>query len=108
MKYKIAVRKSEEGWPAPVELAMIGTFGFVFGSVGYICGVVGPIYLDPSSNLHPIQGTFVTGPGGLLAGLVVGSRVARHGLHLLASLGRLAIGSLLVALARFVLSLRWP
>jgi len=80
-------------------------FGLVFGFVGFICGFLGPMHLNPSSNLGPITGIILTGPGGILVGVVVGLCVAYQRLSLTASLGALAIGSLLVALASLALSL---
>jgi hypothetical protein len=80
-------------------------FGAVFGFVGLICGFVGPTILNPSSNLAPIIGILVTGPGGFFVGVVVGLWVAYHRLSFEASFGALAVGSLFVALASLALSL---
>jgi hypothetical protein len=50
-------------------------FGLVFGFVGFVSGLVGPTYLNPNSNLGPITGIILTGPGGFLVGVVVGACV---------------------------------
>jgi hypothetical protein len=61
--------------------------------------------LNPGCNLCPIIGFIATGPGGVLAGIVVGLWVAIRRLSFRASLGALGIGSLLVALVTLALSL---
>jgi hypothetical protein len=86
-------------------LSMVITFGGFFGCVGFICGLLGPMFLNPSSNLGPITGIFVTGPGGALVGVAVGVWAAKQRLNSVASLWVLAIGSLVVAFASLALSL---
>lgn len=46
------------------------------GVAGFVSGYVGPIVLDPDANQGPLVGIFITGPGGALAGLVLGALFA--------------------------------
>ncbi len=46
--------------------------GIVFGSIGFIAGFFGPIIFNPSANLGPLLGIFITGPIGFLIGLIAG------------------------------------
>ena len=46
-------------------------WALVFGAVGFGCGFFGPIALNPSANQGPLVGIFITGPGGVLLGLVL-------------------------------------
>ena len=46
--------------------------GITFGIIGFILGFFGPMLLTPSSNQGPLIGIFLTGPAGILLGLVVG------------------------------------
>lgn len=79
-------------------------FGLVFGFVGLMCDMVGgAIRFNPSSNLAPIIGVIVTGPGGVLVGLVVGFWAGYRRARGPAFLGTLAIGSVLVGVASLAL-----
>ena len=42
------------------------------GLTGLLCGFLGPIVLAPDANQGPLLGIFITGPGGVLAGLAIG------------------------------------
>lgn len=44
----------------------------IFGLTGFILGVYVPIILNPSTVQGPLIGIFLTGPAGILLGLVVG------------------------------------
>jgi hypothetical protein len=44
---------------------------------GFCAGFYGPIALTPESNQGPLLGIFITGPAGLIGGLVLG-RIALH------------------------------
>jgi hypothetical protein len=44
----------------------------VLGAAGFVSGYVGPLILDPDANQGPLLGLFIAGPGGMLAGLVLG------------------------------------
>lgn len=44
----------------------------VLGSIGFLCGFVGPIVLAPESNQGPMLGLFITGPTGVLLGAILG------------------------------------
>jgi hypothetical protein len=46
--------------------------GILFGAIGFISGFIGPILLDPSANLGPLLGIFITGPLGFLVGITGG------------------------------------
>jgi len=50
----------------------IGVWVLALGAVGFACGFFGPIALDPGANQGPLLGIFITGPGGVVAGLVAG------------------------------------
>lgn len=43
------------------------------GATGLFCGFFGPIALSPDANQGPLLGIFVTGPAGMIAGLVLGA-----------------------------------
>ena len=43
------------------------------GGVGFLCGFVGPIILNPASNQGPLFGIFITGPLGFLLGAAGGA-----------------------------------
>src|SRR5438128_1489882 len=62
-------------------------FGAVFGFVGLICGLVGPTILNPSSNLAPIIGILVTGPGGVFVVVTVALWVGYRRLSFVACFG---------------------
>lgn len=51
-------------------LAAIG--GFLMGITGFVVGFFGPIQFQPWANQGPMLGLFVTGPGGVLLGIIVG------------------------------------
>lgn len=48
----------------------------VLGLVGFLCGFIGPMVLTPQSNIGPIIGILMTGPGGALLGAVIGGVLA--------------------------------
>ena len=43
-----------------------------FAATGFVCGFLGPIVLNPEANQGPLLGIFITGPGGAIAGVVMG------------------------------------
>ncbi|MGH8138063.1 MAG: hypothetical protein ACREVV_07700 [Steroidobacteraceae bacterium] len=45
----------------------------MLGGIGFVAGYFGPIALDPDANQGPLLGIFVTGPGGAVAGLILGA-----------------------------------
>ncbi|HUO44888.1 MAG TPA: hypothetical protein VMT94_08280 [Burkholderiales bacterium] len=51
-------------------------WALVLGAVGFACGYFGPIIFSPDANQGPLLGIFVTGPGGLIAGFVLGLLVS--------------------------------
>ena len=55
---------------SPVSSMLIGAF--VIGSVSFLAGFLGPIMLSPESNQGPLLGLLITGPLGIVVGLVVG------------------------------------
>lgn len=57
--------------PARV-LQAAGIDAVVLGAVGFLCGFLGPIALSPDANQGPLLGIFITGPGGAVAGLLLG------------------------------------
>jgi hypothetical protein len=46
--------------------------GLVLGAVGLVAGFFGPMLLAPEANQGPMLGLFITGPLGLLVGLLWG------------------------------------
>jgi hypothetical protein len=49
-----------------------GFWALALGGVGGAAGFFGPMILSPDANQGPMLGLFITGPGGALAGLVLG------------------------------------
>jgi hypothetical protein len=45
---------------------------FIFGIIGFSAGFFGPIIFAPSANQGPLLGIFITGPLGVLIGIVAG------------------------------------
>lgn len=75
------------------------------GVAGFLAGFIGPLIVNPDANQGPLLGLFVTGPGGALAGLVLGTvagllpmsdAARRH--SLLVCVLALVLGTLYVAL----------
>jgi hypothetical protein len=51
----------------------LGLWVITLGAVGFCAGFFGPIALNPEANQGPLLGLFITGPIGLLAGIVLGA-----------------------------------
>jgi len=49
-----------------------GFWALAMGAVGGAAGFFGPIFLNPDANQGPMLGIFITGPGGALAGAILG------------------------------------
>jgi hypothetical protein len=49
-----------------------GFWALAMGAVGFAAGFFGPMFLSPDANQGPLLGIFITGPGGALAGLLLG------------------------------------
>jgi hypothetical protein len=49
-----------------------GFWALALGIVGGAAGFFGPILLNPEANQGPLLGIFITGPGGAIAGAVLG------------------------------------
>ena len=47
-------------------------FGLTVGAIGFAAGFFGPMLFAPDANQGPMLGIFITGPGGLLLGLLWG------------------------------------
>jgi len=54
--------------PTAVHLSI--RWALVLGAVGFAAGFFGPMVLSPESNLGPIIGILVSGPGGAIAGAI--------------------------------------
>jgi len=54
-------------------LPPIGLWALVLGGVGFAAGFFGPMALRPDANQGPMLGIFITGPGGAVLGLVLGT-----------------------------------
>lgn len=46
----------------------------LIGALSFARGFFGPIIFTPGSNQGPLIGTFITGPGGVIIGAIIGSR----------------------------------
>jgi len=57
--------------PTAVRLSI--RWALVLGAVGFGAGFFGPMVLSPESNLGPIIGILFSGPGGALAGAILGA-----------------------------------
>lgn len=79
----------------------IGLWALALGAVGFACGFFGPIALNPGANQGPLLGIFITGPGGVLFGLVAG--VIARTLPLTAGQRWRALGALCIASAAGIL-----
>ena len=55
---------------------MIVQWMSLLGVAGFLCGFIGPMLLAPEANQGPMLGIFITGPGGAIAGLLLGSIAA--------------------------------
>jgi len=49
-----------------------GFWSLALGVVGGAAGFFGPIFLRPDANQGPLLGLLITGPGGAVAGTVLG------------------------------------
>src|SRR5262245_11616543 len=49
-----------------------GFWALALGAVGGAAGFFGPILLNPGANQGPMLGLFITGPGGAIAGAILG------------------------------------
>jgi hypothetical protein len=67
MKHKQADKVSIRPW----------SWAVVLGLVGFVCGFIGPILLNPGANQGPLMGIFITGPGGLILGGILGYIAAK-------------------------------
>lgn len=52
-------------------MTVLRWFGML-GTVGFLCGFIGPMVLAPDANQGPLLGIFITGPTGALLGAVLG------------------------------------
>lgn len=50
----------------------VGVWAAALCATGFVTGFFGPIALNPAANQGPLVGLFITGPGGAIAGLVLG------------------------------------
>jgi hypothetical protein len=79
----------------------IGLWTLSLGITGFAAGFFGPIVLNPEANQGPLVGLFITGPGGALGGLILGTllrfaplRRAVHAKSLLVACCALGLGTL--------------
>jgi len=57
---------------SPARRVSLARWVITLGGAGFLSGFIGPIVLNPDANQGPLLGLFITGPGGALAGLVLG------------------------------------
>ena len=62
----------EEETPATGMLRVAIRWGIALGAAGFAAGFFGPMLLDPEANIGPLVGILITGPGGAIAGFVLG------------------------------------
>lgn len=62
---------------AQLGAALMGAL--LLGSIGFLGGFLGPIYLAPDANQGPLLGIFITGPLGFLIGGLLGAAWWRRG-----------------------------
>lgn len=48
-------------------------FALFVGAIAFVIGFIGPMIVTPESNQGPLLGIFITGPAGLVVGLVWGA-----------------------------------
>jgi hypothetical protein len=80
----------------------------VLGGVGFVLGFVGPMVLSPESNIGPIIGILITGPGGALAGLLLGALFRVLPVGSAVRRAALALAALAMAVVTLYLSLPEP
>jgi len=54
-------------------LATAWDFAWKLGIAGFVAGFVGPMIFAPDANQGPLLGLFITGPGGFVAGGLIGA-----------------------------------
>ena len=86
----------------------IALWGLALGAVGFIAGFFGPIALNPEANQGPLVGIFITGPGGLLGGYVLGAIFRFLPVSDIARLTALATACTLLAVGTLFLCLPEP
>lgn len=79
----------------PLVRAVVGAG--VLGAVGFLCGFIGPLKLNPSANQGPLTGIFFTGPGGFLLGVLLAIVPPFRNLRPSAFAGLIAVAAALVA-----------
>ena len=50
-------------------------WSLVLGVTGFVCGFFGPMVLNPWANQGPLAGLLITGPGGAVLGVLLGTLV---------------------------------
>ena len=53
-------------------LASVGRWALIVGAIGFVAGYVGPMVVTPEANQGPLLGIFITGPGGVVLGALIG------------------------------------
>jgi uncharacterized membrane protein YeaQ/YmgE (transglycosylase-associated protein family) len=75
------VRRSAQSVWVRIALAPVWAAlgGVMLGATGFLVGFFGPIHFQPWANQGPMLGIFVTGPGGVLLGGLIGGglKIAR-------------------------------
>jgi hypothetical protein len=78
------------------------------GAVGFIAGFFGPLAVNPEANQGPLLGIFITGPAGLLGGLVLGAIFRFLPVKDVTRMQALAIACVIVSVGTLYLSLPEP
>src|SRR5205823_8268414 len=73
----VAVAATAGAWKVMVSSQGVShtvlTPALVGGALGFLAGFVGPMLLTPNSAQGPLLGIFITGPFGVLVGVLVGT-----------------------------------
>jgi hypothetical protein len=91
-----------------VSQTQTGIWAITLGSTGFICGFFGPMLLNPSANLGPLLGLFLSGPISMLLGVIFGRIFSYAGLKGSANILSLVGASLIVATVTLAMSLPAP
>jgi hypothetical protein len=83
-------------------------WSLILGGIGFLLGLVGPMVLDPESEMGPMVGIVLTGPGGVLAGLALGAFFRESGVSDAARRWILTFSALAMAVVTLYVSLPEP
>lgn len=62
-----------ESAPRESRWRSFGRWPLALGATGFACGFLGPMALSPDANQGPLLGILITGPGGVVLGVALGT-----------------------------------